>query len=238
MTTGHAEKSLFPSINLRSWQGVVLGVFVLAAFGLVAFVTFQPIQVLPRVQLAPGFSLIDQDGNQLTNEDLRGHFVVYNFTYSGCRAPDCPQNDLILREVQQRLGELDSVETPISLVTISFDPEHDTPEVLQAYAQSLDADTEQWHFVTGDPTMLKAIIGGGFEVYYNQEEDGSWTFSPTMVLVDGWGIVRAIYHTRTVTPDPDRILRHFEVLEEEVRNSKGVARIGYEAAHLFLCYAS
>jgi protein SCO1/2 len=123
------------------------------------------------------------------------------------------------------------------LVTISFDPAHDTPEVLRAYAQAVGADPARWRFATGDPARLKHIIGGGFEVYYAPNDDGSYTFDPAFVLVDGWGIIRAEYHYRTLVPDTERMLRHIGVIAEEVRNSKGAARVAYEAAHLFLCYA-
>ncbi|MCS7040866.1 MAG: hypothetical protein NZP34_14765, partial [Caldilineales bacterium] len=60
---------------------------------------------------------------------------------------------------------------------------------------------------------------------------------PVYILVDGWGIIRREYRYRTLTPDVDRIVRHIGVLAEEVRNSRGAARLAYEAAHLFLCYA-
>ena len=61
---------------------------ILGAIGVVSFVVFQPITVLPRVALAPGFALIDQNDNQLTNEDMRGGITLYSFTYSDCDS-DC-----------------------------------------------------------------------------------------------------------------------------------------------------
>ncbi len=141
-----------------------------------------------------------------------------------------------MKELQQRLDEADTGSTPVSFVTISFDPERDTPEVLQAYAEELGADTDQWHFVSGDPNRLKSIIGSGFSVYYNQEEDGSWQFTPTMALVDGWGIVRGIYNTRNRPVDVDNMLEHLSGMQKELEASDDVGRLGYEAAHLFLCY--
>ena len=59
----------------------VLGFIVISAF---AFKIFQPIKVLPRMQLSPAFSLVDQDSARLTSEDLRGHFVLYTFAYTNC----------------------------------------------------------------------------------------------------------------------------------------------------------
>lgn len=222
--------------RLPRWQWLASGAVSLVVGSILAFATLRPIQVRPRIRLAPGFALIDQDGQRLTNEDLRGHIVLYNFTYTRCRPP-CPRTSQTMRQVQDRLDELDVGDVPVTLVTVSIDPEHDTSERLRAYAESLGADPARWRFATGDPTRLKYVVGGGFEVYYTPNADGSFTLAPVFVLVDGWGIIRSEYRYQTLTPDVERILRHIRVVAEEARNSKGTARFAYEAAHLFLCYA-
>ncbi len=212
----------------------LIGVAVTAAL---AFKILQPVQVIPRIRLSPGFALTTQDGERLTNEDLRGQFVVFNFSYTTCEAPCGNMNDTIL-EIQSRLDEVNLGDIDITFVTISFDPQTDTPEKLKAYANSLGADPDQWIFATTkDQTLLKAIIGAGFEAYYNQNDDGSFTFDPKFVLVDGWGIIRGEYRYQTQVPDTDRILRHIGVLAEEVQKSTGSASLAYEAAHYFLCYS-
>ena len=168
----------------------VIGLLVLSAL---AFKIFQPVQVVPRIRLAPGFSLTTQLGEQLTNEDLRGHFVLYNFLYTGCPEP-CNNLNNTMREIQSRLGEIEIADIPIKFVTISFDPEKDTPEALAAYADAQDADPDLWIFATTtDLVKLKTIIGGSFEAYYEQQEDGTFTFDPKFVLVDGWGMIRGEY---------------------------------------------
>jgi len=202
-----------------------------------AFKVFQPVQVLPRIRLAPGYSAIDQNSERLTNEDMRGQFVLYNFSYTNCTS-DCEQMNQTMREIQDQLDTVELGDITVSLVTFSFDPERDTPEVLQAYAQSVGADPDVWRFVTlSDPTMMKFVVGGGFETYYEAKEDGSFSFDPAFILVDGWGIVRGEYRYQTITSDTERILRHLGVLAEEVNNSQGVNSVAYEAAHYFLCYA-
>ncbi len=212
----------------------LLALIVISAF---AFKVFQPIKVLPRMQLSPAFSLTDQDNARLTSEDLRGQFVIYNFAYTHCPAPCYNMNETI-QEVQSRLNEVTLDDIPVAFVTISIDPDRDTPEALKSYADSLGADTTQWKFATtANKSLLKTIIGSGFETYYEEKDDGSFTFDPAFVLVDGWGIVRAEYRYATEVSSADRILRHLGVLADEVRNSKGTAKLAYEAAHLFLCYA-
>ena len=211
----------------------LIGLLVLSA---IAFKVFQPIQVVPRIRLAPGFSLTDQNGGQLTNEDLRGQFVLYNFIYTDCPEP-CGNLNQTMQEIQTRIDETELGDIPISYVTISFNPETDTPDKLKAYSASLVSGSHQWKFATTQNSdLLKHIIGGGFEAYYNQKEDGSFTFDPKFVLVDGWGIIRGEYRYQTITPDTDRIIRHIKVLADEVHNSEGTATLAYEAAHFFLCY--
>lgn len=212
----------------------LLAVIIVSAF---AFKVFQPIQVLPRMQLSPAFSLTDQSNEHLTSEDLRGQFVLYTFTYTNCPAP-CYNINETIQEVQSRLDEVKLGGIKVSFVTISIDPERDTPEVLNAYAKSLNADLTRWQFATtSNKDLLKTIIGSGFETYYEDKGDGNFAFDPAFVLVDGWGIVRAEYRYQTEVSNADRILRHLGVLADEVQNSNGPKKAAYEAAHLFLCYA-
>ena len=215
----------------------VYGLLILLIVSAFAFKIFQPIQVLPRITLAPAFTLIDQDGERLTSEDLRGQIVLYTFTYTSCVEP-CFNIDKTMQEVQARLNEVNLNGIKITFVTISFDPKRDTPSILKSYAESTGADTAHWKFATiTDQTLLKTIIGSGFETYYEQKPDGSFAFDPVFILVDGWGVMRGEYRYQTEISTADRILRHLSVLTDEVQNSKGSAKLAYEAAHLFLCYA-
>lgn len=202
------------------------------AVAIISFVVFQPILVLPRINLAPGYALTDQFGNQLTSEQMRGQIVLYNFTFSNCQ--ECAPSNEVMAQVQNRLDEVSVTGIPVKMVSISVDPDHDTPEVLNQFAQSLGAQPEKWIFATGSPTMLKSVIGGGFSLFYQQKDDGSFDLDPGFMLIDGNGIMRAEY--RTAVPEVDIIVRDIGLLIEESQNSKGAAKIGYEAAHLFLCY--
>jgi protein SCO1 len=213
-----------------AWYGLLS----LPVLAVLAFTTLRPIVVLPRIALAPGYALLDQAGQPLTNEDMRGRVVLYNFTYTSCSAEACAQIDETMRRVEEQIAQMDTGGLPVHLVTISFDPERDTPEQLDDYAAELGADTRTWHFATGDPDRLKYIIGNGFSTFYQRNDDGSFTFDPAFLLVDGAGILRAEY--RTATPDGEIILRDVGLIVQETLNSTGAARYAYEAAHLFVCY--
>lgn len=201
--------------------------------GVMAFATLQPLKVLPRIGLSPGYALVDQDGQRLTSEDLRGKLVLYNFTYTACTQP-CPQTGAAMQAIQAQLAEFETLGLPVQLVTIFFDPARDTPEALRLYSQQWKADPTQWRMVTGDPTHLKHVIGGGFGVYYEGSPNGSYMFDPTFALVDGAGILRARY--RTAELDTKVVERDLGLIATEVARSQGPMRLAYEAAHLFMCY--
>jgi protein SCO1/2 len=203
--------------------------------GVMAFAIFEPIQVLPRIRLSPGYLLSDQTGASFTSEDVRGDIVLYTFRYSGC-TDDCEGIDATMLEVRDRLDEVDLGDTDFRFVTISVDPETDTTEVLAADAEAFGADPEQWRFVTGDEDHLANVVKAGFKVWYDEQDDGSISLDPTLILVDGWGVIRGEYEYQTLASDPDKIIHHLDILTEEIRNATGAAGIAYEAAHFFLCY--
>jgi protein SCO1/2 len=214
------------------WGGGFLGLLVVAVL---AFAIFEPIQVLPRIRLAPGYALTNQTGERVTSEDHRGSVTLYTFTYTDCPG-DCFGIDDTMREVRDRVSaeiDLDGVE--FKLVTISIDAERDTPERLAAAAAGVDANPGEWEWLTGSQQMIRNVVGGGFKTWFEIDGD-EITFDPAFVVVDGNGIVRGEYRYQTLASDPDRITRHIGVLAEEIRNAHGGAAIAYEAAHLFLCY--
>lgn len=214
----------------------MIGVAAVVVLAVLAFATFQPIQVLPRIRLAPGFALLDQSGVTVTSEDGRGAVTLYTFAYAGC-GEDCAAIDATMREVRDRVAaEVDFGGTPFRQVTVSFDPERDTPEVLAGAAARSGADGEAWRWASPDPALLATVVGAGFKAWYEPQPDGSFRFDPLFVLVDGWGVIRGEYRYQTVAGEADKIVRHAGLLAEELRNSSGMASLAYEAAHIFLCY--
>ena len=216
-------------------QGAVLWIALalIPIVAVLAFAILQPVKVRPRMGLAPGYAFTDMTGAEVTSEDMRGKLVFYNFTYAGC-GEGCPQTTQTMAEIQKLVAGLDTGGLPVEFVTISFDPERDTPQRLEELAVAVGADTSNWRFVTGPPERLKNVIGGGFNVFYQPDGAGGFTFDPTIIMVDGNGIVRGVYE-RTM-PDMTTMARDVGLLATEVKNSTGPGKLVYEAAHLFLCY--
>lgn len=219
----------------RPWFLAAATVGLVLVVGTMWFKIFEPIQVLPRIRLAPGFILTDQNGADVTSEDLRGSVVLYTFTYAGCQDP-CPAPEPTMAGIRDRIDQVDMGDADVRFVTISFDPAQDSPAVLSRRADAMGADGEEWFYATAAENRIKSIIGSGFKTYFEAAGDGTFAFDPALVLVDGSGVVRGEYRYQTLAPDTDRILNHIGILGDEIRNSHGAAGLAYEAAHFFLCY--
>lgn len=226
-----------PHRKRSAWSiaaNVLYLLLILIAAAAVAFVVFRPITVLPRITLGPGYALTDANGEQFTSEALRGTITLYTFTYTSC-AGECESTTPTMAAVQNRLGELNSGDVPIQLVTISVDPA-DTPPQLQSFAATAGANPGVWTFLTGTPERVRWVVGGGFSIYYQLTEVDNQVEQLTkgFVLVDGAGLIRAEY--RGADPDVDALLQDMSYLVDEAQNSEGPIRLAYEAAHLFGCY--
>lgn len=196
------------------------------------FVALQPVQVLPRLGLAPGFSLVDQRGERLTSDDLRGGITLYAVAYGRCGAR-CEPVAARMREVYARLDdEAVDPDIPVRLVSISLDPDGDDPAELAA-REAVPPDPDLWRFATADTAHLRDVVGTGLETWHARDADGTITFDPTLVLVDQLGVKRAVF--RYSIPDPDRLVLHLREMTKEAR-ATGMAHLAYEAAHLFACY--
>lgn len=100
--------------------------------------------------------LVDQNGGKLRfySDVLRGKTVLVSMFYTSCKDA-CPLVNAALQQVQAELG--DQVGKDITLISITVDPEIDTPEVIASYAQKFEPG-DGWHFLTGDPDTVHEIV--------------------------------------------------------------------------------
>src|SRR5689334_19109693 len=143
----------------------------------------------------PAFSLLDQRGQTVTDRTLRGGPWVANFVFTRCPSA-CPLLSAKFKALQGELGDLKGVR----YVSISVDPEHDTPPVLAAYAQRFSADTSRWWFLTGPLAEIEKTVVRGFKVHIGKPtpQAGDPTLIDIMhgehfVLVDREGTIRGYY---------------------------------------------
>jgi protein SCO1/2 len=211
----------------------LIGIGLVVVLGVTAFAIFEPVQVLPRIRVAPGFALVDQTGASFTSEDGRGAVTLYTFLPSDCRE-ECAAVSETMRAVGERVtAGVDLGGAQFRQVTVALDT--GDPSQLQTAALESGADGELRRWVGADETTLRDVVGEGFRVFYAETAAGV-EFDPVFVIVDGYGLIRGDYRYSTLVSDTDRLTRHISLLGEELRNSDGVASLVYEAAHIFLCY--
>jgi cytochrome oxidase Cu insertion factor (SCO1/SenC/PrrC family) len=109
--------------------------------------------------MVPAFVLTERNGRRVTREALQSRVWVTNFFYTRC--PDvCPLQSTKIAGLQQDFAD----HRDVRLVSISIDPEHDTPDVLQDYAQKFGADSDRWLFLTGEKTAIYRLAQNGFHL--------------------------------------------------------------------------
>jgi protein SCO1/2 len=155
---------------------------------------------LPVIGPAPEFTLTSQNGKPVALADLRGKVVALTFIYTGC--PDiCPLLTQKMVDVQDELGA--EFGPKIAFVSISLDPERDTPEVLKDYAQFWGAKLEGWSFLTGSPEAVGDVTRH-YGVFFSKKEDGSVEHSQLTTLVDAYGQMRVQYLGARFDPEEFR----------------------------------
>lgn len=104
---------------------------------------------------APGFELLDQDGERLRLADLRGRAVLLDFIFTHCPGP-CPILTGIHVTLQRKLP--DALRERVHFLSVSLDPARDRSEVLRAYALARGVDLSGWSFLTGRPEEIDAVL--------------------------------------------------------------------------------
>ena len=164
---------------------------------------------LPKIGPAPEFNLTDQDGRRVALKELRGKVLAVTFIFARC-TDTCPLLTAKLAAVQDRLGA--AFGPDVRFVSITVDPERDTPEVLKRYAQAHRANSAGWSFLTGTPAEIRRIAGR-YGVIYKKTASGDVDHTFLTSLIDRGGTLRVQY--MGVRFDPDELLRDLQGLSKE-----------------------
>jgi protein SCO1/2 len=143
---------------------------------------------LPTVgRLPPDVPLLDERGRALRLGDFRGRALAITFIYTRCPLPDyCPLLAARFAEVQRALGASEGWH----LLSISIDPEHDTPERLRAYSARLGADPARWSFSTGESAEIGKLAG--FFGLATVRAGAEWNHNLRTAVLDGAGRVQRV----------------------------------------------
>ena len=117
-------------------------------------------------------ALVDQDGIARPLSSFRGHRVALTFIYTRCPLPEfCPLMDRNFVAVQKAIRSTPAL-ADVRLLTVTFDPEFDTPAVLKTHARRRQADPAVWSFLTGEPAVV-STFAEQFGVYTEQSPQSS-----------------------------------------------------------------
>jgi protein SCO1/2 len=140
----------------------------------------------------PDFTLTAQDGRTVKLSIFQGQVVAVDFIYTRCPLPDvCPRLSANFARLQKRFAGR------IVLLSITLDPQHDTPEVLAEYAQRWRADPRTWQFLTGSENDIRRVAGHFGVVYW--PEEGAITHTSSTAIIDRAGRLAALVEGSSFT---------------------------------------
>jgi protein SCO1/2 len=204
------------------WGGLALmGLTLVAAFIFVMLKPSRPEKPLPVYGQIADFTLTNQNGHAVSLADLRGKVWVADIIFTRCAGP-CPIMTRHMKELQDLLPP----GSQAKLVTLTTDPDFDTPPVLRKYAERFGADTNRWMFLTGAKPELGKLAVDSLKLSAVPKQPGERTnpddlfvHSTIFVVVDRQARLRGIFETTGEGVDPKqetaKIVATVDQLEHE-----------------------
>lgn len=158
------------------------------------------------------FRMTERSGRSIGNADLAGHACAFAFVYTQCTGP-CPSVSATMQKLFAKLKHPE-----IRLVTVSVDPDNDTPEALLEYARAFGADPVRWLFLTGEVESTDTWIRSSFLSPIERDaaaKPGERVSHRTQIVtVDKRGRVRGFYAGES-SEDLEHIAARLEYLQGE-----------------------
>ena len=137
---------------------------------------------------APDYILTNQDSILISNEDLSGKVYVLEFFFTRC--PDiCIEMNNNMKLLDEKFGDSDE----FGIVSITIDPQNDSPSTLKKYSEALGIQSQNWHFLTGERDYIFDLANNGFNIYANQNANfaGGFEHQGYFALIDKDGYIRS-----------------------------------------------
>lgn len=150
--------------------------------------------ILAAGDTVPDVELVDQGGRARSLREWRGAPLAITFTYTRCPIPEfCPRIDRHFGAVAEAIKKDDTLQGT-RLLTISFDPGHDTPAVMRAHAKKIGADESVWTLATGSREAIE-LFAARFGVAVTRSGDTPKDIMHNLrtIVVDGTGTIRALH---------------------------------------------
>ena len=147
---------------------------------------------LAVIRAAPDFRLIDADAKPITLRQFRGKAVLVAFFFTTCNGA-CPATTARLAKIQEELAKHAGLKDRVQILSVSIDPERDTPEKLRGYMRLYDVDAKNWSFVTG-PVKAVRSTSAAWNIWAKPAANGQLDHPSRVHLVDPQGRLREIYN--------------------------------------------
>jgi len=137
---------------------------------------------------APDFLLTNQDSILISNDDMVGKVYVLEFFFTRC--PDiCIEMNQNMKLLDEEFGD----SKDFGIISITIDPNNDTPSILKKYSEALDVKSQNWHFLTGEKDYIYDLANIGFNIFANQNSNfvGGFEHQGYFALIDKDGYIRS-----------------------------------------------
>jgi len=179
------------------WMGIGLLLVSLALVFLLSLAGIQKPPALPVLGNVADFTLTNQDGKVTTLADLTNHAWVADIIFTRCAGP-CPRMTAQMKEVQDKLP----ANSNAKLVTLTTDPDFDSPEILKRYGERFGADFNRWIFLTGTKSEIAGLAANSLKlsavpIDLKDQKNAADLFIHTtiFVVVDKHAQLRGIFQT-------------------------------------------
>lgn len=222
-----APRSELTRNQVIAWWGSIAGVCLVIAFGSI-FVTraylirtkYEQENWRPPhlARLETDIELINRDGSEVALSELRGKIYIAGYQYT-----DCPAGCLGLAAVMKSLEERFGDDPRFRLVSISVNPQGDTPEKMDAWVKARGVESPDWWFLTGDPEeitkyMISEFMFFGTEINTDPAvvaSQGEFAHDQRLALVDGEANIRGYYdvlHLERGDLEYERLVRDLQMV--------------------------
>jgi len=201
------------TVQIAAWS-ILVGVIVLTA---ALFIREQSrrsnLPILGRVE---PFTLTNQIGEKVTLDDLKGKVWVADIIFTRCPGP-CPK----MTEKMSALDKSFGADPKFRAVTLTTDPDHDSPAILKKFSERFDADSQKWLFLTGTKNEIRNLAQGSLKL--GAEEKGAteqenpndlFIHNTVFILVDKHGRLRGQAY-ESLEPDFRKIDQDIKALLRE-----------------------
>jgi len=170
------------------------------------------VEPLIEGDLLPEYHFTNQFGKPFGTRDFKGQALAIEFLFTRCPLPNfCPLLAKNFSAAQKQLLATPNAPTNWHLLTISFDPEFDTPAVLKSYAESHQYNPAHWTFATGEQIEISAIAEQ-CGLLISRDESGGFNHNLRAVVIDAHGRVRRMFIGNEWKPE--------ELIEELIKATR------------------